>query len=260
MTNNEYRRIYKGLRAFFDFSFKLPHHTKEFTKQQKSAITRKYMRVAPYIDNNFKVKTEEVTFLKYPKRSRLPGVDGVRTNKGIIYKWPKAQVKKSKVEKNQWRVIVRPKVRKGAMLMEKRVDIFIPFPKKILHDIKAIEIFVRQIKEKYAPVGIQWGYEGTQRRHVFDIEKLELYISTEDVDNQFSQMRELVEYVVKKYKLLLSPDAEKRKKAIQKFINSETYQLLDASQRQDFWAALNYYRSARRDDFTYNGIFLVYYL
>lgn len=260
MTNNEYRRIYKGLRAFFDFSFKLPYYTKEFTPQQKSAITRKYLRVAPYIDNDFKVNVAEVTFLKYPKGSKLPGVDGVRTNKGLIYKWPKAQVKKSKVEKNKWRVIVRPKVRKGAMLMEKRVDIFIPFPKKILHDVNAISDFVRDIKEKYAPVGIQWGYEGTQRRHVFDIEKLELYISTEPEDNVFSHTRKLVEYVVKKYRNIMSTNELKRKASQENFINSETYQLLDEPERHDFWAGLNYYRSARRDDFTYNGIFLVYYL
>jgi hypothetical protein len=260
MTNQEYRRLYKGLRAFFDFSFKLPYYTKEFTPQQKAAITRKFSRVSPYIDDNFKVKTDEVTFLKYPKRSRLPGVDGVRTNKGIIYKWPKAQVKKSKVEKNQWRVIVRPKVRKGAMLMEKRVDIFIPFPKKILHDIKAIELFVRQIKEKYAPVGIQWGYEGSRHRHVFDIQKLELYISTDDMEFNFGGMREVVDAATKKYKNLLSPDKETREKANARFMNSDLYAFLDDLQRRDFWAGLNYYRSARRDDFTYNGIFLVYYL
>lgn len=259
MTNQEYRQLYKNLRLFFNFTFKLPHHTKEFSPQQKSSITRKYEKIRDYINEDFSIKKTEVSFLKYPKRGKLVGVDGVRTDKGIFYKWPNATVKKSKVEKNKYVVVILPKERPGAEMVKRRADIFIPFPKRVRHDPLAIAEFVNTIIEKYSPISIQWGYVNTRRRNFFDIEKLELYLTT-DEPNDFTPVRELIEFVVKRYRNLLSSDKEKREKAQKSFAKSETYNLLSDFERRDFWAGLNYYRSARRDDFEYNGIFLVYYI
>lgn len=256
----DYRKIKKILNNYYTFTFKMPKTGKDFTPQQKSAITRKLNRIKPYLNKDLSINKSEVTFLKYPEHHKLPGVDGIRADKGLIYKWPNAELKKSRVEKNKYLIVVNPKIKKGAKLMQKRRDIFIPFPKRIQHNPNLISAFVERMKKKYRPHAVQWSYRDTRSRAIFDIEKLELYISDPEEENDFSYIRELIEWAVKKYKNLLSSDDKKRKAAEQRFIKSNTYQLLDTMERQDFWAGLNYFRSARRDDFTYNGVFFVYFL
>lgn len=174
----DYRAIYKMLKKYFDFSFKIPHHKKDFTSQQKSAITRKYLKVIPYLDSNWAINKEEVTFLKYPKNSKLPGVDGIRTKSGLIYKWPQAKLAKSKIEQNKWLVVVNPKIKKGAQMVQKRRDIFFPFPKSIRDDILKIQRYVDMLVEKYKPHSIMWSAASKRERVSYDPELFNLYFSS----------------------------------------------------------------------------------
>lgn len=254
----DYRALKKALSKYYDFSFKTPRGKKDFTPQQKSAITRKYKKIAPYINDDFTPDYESISFLKYPEHSTLPHIDGVRTDRGLFYKYPQAELKLSKVEKNKWLVVVNPKIKKGAQMIQKRRDVFIPFPKSVLSDPNKIAEFVNKIRLKYRPHGIQWGLEKSTSRSLFDIEKLNLYISGGE-DNDFDFIRQLAERAERQYKNLHSSDDKKREAVKKKIIKSDWYLFLDEQQRGDFWAAINYLKSARREG-VYNGVFLVYYL
>lgn len=230
-----YRQLYKELRKYFEFSFKLPQHKKDFSPQQKSAITRKYTKIYPYIDGNFKPDLTEITYLKYPKTStgfnRLKGVDGIRTDFGLFYKWPQAQLKKSKIEKNRWLVVVNPKIKKGQRLVQKRRDIFFPFPDSIKGDINRIQSYVERLKEKYHPHDIMWAVHGQRERTRYEPELFDLYFSN-------SYLKETDEQI----------------------LNSEDYEDMDSVERSDLWKRRKMRKKVDDDYNFYIGVFFIYYL
>lgn len=174
--NFDYRALKKALSKYFKFNFKL-HAKKKLTPQQKSAITRKFQKIYPYIDGNFNPNTSDVTFIKYPKGSTLPNIDGVRTDAGVFYKWPQAELIKNKNKKNSYTVVVAPKILKGATLMEKRRDYFYPFPKSIVDSIDKIKVFVEMLKNKYNPHDIMWSTRDLRERQAYLPETFDLYFS-----------------------------------------------------------------------------------
>jgi hypothetical protein len=230
-SNFDYRAIKKALSKYFKFSFKTPHKSKDFTPQQKAAITRKYLKVLPYIDGNFNANKDEVTFLKYPKGQKLAGVDGVRTDTGLFYKWPQAELKKSKLQKNKWLVVVNPKIQRGAKLMQKRRDVYFPFPPSVLHDIRRIREYVEKLKEKYRPHDIMWAIKEKRERVIYDPELFDLYFS-----NAF----------------LKESDDE--------ILDSDEYAEMDTVERGDIWKRRKMRKKHEDTPDYYIGVFFVYYL
>lgn len=235
-----YRAIYKELRKYYSFTFKLPHHKKDFSPQQKSAIKRKFEKIYPYVDGNFKPKTDEVTFLKYPKKSKLPNIDGVRTDAGIFYKWPKAELIKNKNKTNSYTVVVAPKILKGATLMEKRRDVFYPFPKSIIDDIDKIKIYVDKLKEKYNPHDVMWSTRDLRERQAYMPDTFDLYFSpvVNTIDSQ------------------IDLDAMTDKE----ILKSDEYQELDRHDQAQLWKIKKMRGKHKKKPNHYNGVFLIYYL
>lgn len=261
----DYRALKKVLNQFFTFSFPMPKKGKDFTAQQKSAITRKWEKVAPYLNDKNKIDLTQYSFLKYPEIregvfSRLSNVDGIRTDAGLIYKWPKTTVKESSREKGKFLVVIDPTVKdKYGREQQKRRDVFFPFPEKIKRNINLIQQYVDKLREKYRPQFIQWSYENTRSRIIFDIEKLNLYMPS-DTENDLDDLREIAEQAIKQFKNLISPDSKKRERALEKFKKSELYGLLDREELPDIFAHFNYIRAAKNSQQTYNGVFFIYYL
>ncbi len=229
-TAIDYRAIKKALSKYFEFSFKTPRGKKDFTPQQKSAISRKYRKIFPYIDGNFKPNTDEITFLKYPKDSKLPHVDGVRTDTGIFYKWPKAEVKRSRLEK-KWLVVINPTIKKGAVMIQKRRDIFFPFPDSVITDINRVKKYVAQLVEKYKPHDIMWAIKEKRERVQYDPELFDLY---------FSQS------------FLEETDEE--------ILESDEYNELDSVEKGDIWKRRKMRQKHEDMPDYYIGVFFVYYL
>lgn len=225
-----YRLIKKYLSKYFHFSFRAKPN-KDFTPQQKSAITRKYLKIIPYIDNNFNPNTEEVTFLKYPKGSRLPGVDGVRVDTGLFYKWPQAKLARSKKEKNKWLVVVNPKIKRGQQLIQKRRDVFFPFPKSIRDDILKIKRYVDVLVEKYRPHSIMWSALDKRERVMYDPELFDLYFSNAFVNES--------------------------EKEVEDELDEEG---LDFIERTDVWKRRKMRKKHEDMPDYYNGVFFVYFL
>lgn len=229
-TNYNYRALKKALSKYFKFSFKTPVK-KDFTPQQKSAITRKYLKIAPYIDGNFNPLIEEISFLKYPKGGKLPHVDGIRTDVGLFYKWPQAELKKSKLEKNKWLVVVNPKIPRGAKMIQKRRDVFFPFPNSVMDDINKIRAYVDRLASKYKPHDIAWAIEDKRARVMYEPELFDLYFSSA---------------------FLSGSDEE--------ILDSDEYQDLDAVERGDVWKRRKMRHKHENAPDYYIGVFFIYYL
>lgn len=193
-----YRQIFKALRKFFDFSFKIPHYKKDFTPQQKSSITRKYKKLLPYLTNQLTIDTDEVTYLKYPQRSnKLKNIDGIRLDHGMIYKWPQARLIKSPLEFNTYFVEINPKKRydkKRLTMRQKFRDVFIPFPAQILNDLNKIRAFVRYVAEKFHPHEVMWSIKDKRERDKYDPDVFDLYFSNEFLEGDDYDVEENADY------------------------------------------------------------------
>jgi hypothetical protein len=262
----DYFALKKALSKFYDFKFRAPVKSrgKNFSPQQKSTITRRYNKIKQFLNDDFSVDIKHISWIKYPPKSRLANVDGVRTHKGIFYKHKNSVAKQLKNKKGlpsgKWVVLVNPKVDFGTyeVVQEERRDVFIPFPKGIRHDLEKIKKYVDRWVERLRPAEVMWSYKDTKSKVQFDPTKFDLYLGGGDSD--YTEVKNLIDHVVKKNRNLLSTDKEKFERAKNKFVASETYGLLDRVEREDFWAGLNFRRTTKRDDFEYNGVFFIYYL
>lgn len=142
----------------------MPRAGTDFTPAQKSAITRAYNK---YFGQIALVNDGIKSFIPYPKkknkRNLLKNVDGIRTNKGIFYKYPGAKPQ-VKVEdgKKITRIVIRYK---------KLREIFIPFPLHIMHSMELILDFVELMLRKYSynpPDYILWSVYGNRGAENFD--------------------------------------------------------------------------------------------
>jgi hypothetical protein len=156
-----YRELKKLLNKFHKFSFKTPRKGKDFTPQQKSAITKQFNKLQDVIKDNIK---ERNTFIPYPKHSKLKDVDGIRTNKGIFYKYPGARVDIVK-----GRTILK-------VYYKKIKEIFLPFPDGLGLNLENVKIWVSKLEQLLKPDYITWSVNGYRGQAAFEPEQFELYI------------------------------------------------------------------------------------
>lgn len=166
----DYLYLKKILNKYHRFTFSTPRKGKQFTPQQKAAISRKYANLREYISNDM------VTWLPYPKGSKLPGVDGIRTNRGLFYKYPFASLKYSK-KLRKWQIVIRPKARRGLELVEKRRDILFLFPPSVIGNPQAIMAYVEELRRRYAPHDIRWSTLGSRESVRYDESLFTFYYS-----------------------------------------------------------------------------------
>lgn len=167
----DYRALKKFLNKYHSFSFPMPRKGKDFTAGQKAAISRKFKEIEKNINLTAR---EKQTFIPYPKDSKLPHIEGVRTNKGIFYKYPLASLVKAKTKdkRGRSRSIYALKIESRQIK-----ELFIPFPATIAFDIDAIQKFVNKQAEKMKPDYIMWSRHGLQGRNLYDIDAFNLYLS-----------------------------------------------------------------------------------
>lgn len=227
----DYRALKKGLDRYHHFNFSAPRKNKSFKPQQKSALTRMYKKIAPYINSDFSLDSKHITFLRYPEHSTLPHIDGIRTSRGLFYKWPQAKLKKSLIEKHKWLVVVNPKVKKGQTLVQKRRDIFYPFPDRVINDIEKIQKYVDLLVEKYKPHDVMWSILDKRERNRYNPEIFDLYFS-----NYFLEESE------------------------EEILDSEEYEEMDFTEKAEVWKRRKMRHKHSEMPEYYNGVFLVYYL
>lgn len=171
-----YRQLKKELNQYHNFSFKMPRKGKDFSGHQKAAITIRYkLLTGQYLKrqrtNLLKsVNNNKISFIRYPKRSKLPGVDGYRTNKGIFYKFPGAKTKIKKVGGRKKHII-------EINFMQIKGEEFIPFPPKIINDPLQIDAFIQILIRRYKPKNVRLAINGGRGSHMYTSKTLSYYIS-----------------------------------------------------------------------------------
>jgi len=162
MSKIDYRRAKIMLNKVHNFSFKMPRKGKDFTPQQKSAITRKFNQYADLIKATANEKASFISTKKF-KKSEVENIEGIKTNKGIFFKYPNAEIKK---DKNQ--IIVKTS-------FGKRREIYLPFPKTTAKFMDRITAFVERNSKQYAPDYVRWSVNGYKGSTLFEPEAFNLY-------------------------------------------------------------------------------------
>jgi len=163
----DYRDLKKYLNGAHRFSFKMPRKGKDFTPQQKSAITRKFNELGKLVQKD---RSEKITFIQYPKGSKLPHIDGHRTNKGIFYKYAGATAKKIKQGgRKVYAIELNYKDIKG--------ELFIPFPGAIINDPIKIQTWIAAIQKKYKPKRIRMSVNGGRGSQKYDPKQMNYYMA-----------------------------------------------------------------------------------
>lgn len=153
----DYRRLKKMLNPYVKFSFKTPRKGKDFSPQQKAAISRQFNKIGKML---VAVSNDEATFLR---GNRIAGT--LQTKKGSFIQYPAAKVRKPKGEK-----ITLVETRFG-----KRREIYIPFPKTIIDNLDKIQEFVEKWRQKIKPHYIRWATLGQRASHVYNPNVYTLY-------------------------------------------------------------------------------------
>lgn len=135
----DYRALKLALNPYHKFSFKMPRKGRDFSPQQKSAITRKWKKLHNVIEG---VEEGKISYIKYsPKRkiSRQLKQSLNHTNRGVFIAVRNATVTPKGFIKSEF--------------MDRR-EIFLPLPKEIYQNPSLIPDWLKQLHEKYFPATI----------------------------------------------------------------------------------------------------------
>lgn len=153
----DYRLLKKMLNPYVKFSFKSPRKGRDFSPQQKAAISRQYNKIGKLL---VALQNGEASFIR---GKRIPGT--LSTRKGSFILYPNAKTRKPKGEK-----ITLVETRFG-----KRREIYVPFPKNILDNLDKIQVFVEKWRRKIKPDYIRWATPGQRSSHVYNPNVYTLY-------------------------------------------------------------------------------------
>lgn len=225
----DYRAAKKVLNQYFNFSFKTPRKGKDFTPQQKAAITRKLEKLSGLIDKNGNLE-KGLSFIKYPEHSKLPGVDAIRTNKGLFYKLPGAKAVRDK--KGKYKIVVK---------VGQRKDIFFPFPPSVAGSIERIKDYVEQLKKKHNPEVIRWSTTGRRESNLYAPQLFDGYLTTDYISGD------------ERENLLDNIDA------LEAFIDSPEFAELEQREQFAEYRKLSMWRKMVDQPTFYNGVFFTWF-
>lgn len=163
-AKKDYRALKKFLNKYHKFSFQMPRKGKEFTPQQKSAITRQLNKVKGLTKS---VAKETAGFLPLTKKElkKLPeNFDYLeKTNKGVFTKFANPEVTRKKDGSLEFKTKIGVRVEK-----------FYPFPTD-LNTMNKIRIYVNKLIKKYKPDYVRWSVKGYRGGEFFSPETFNEY-------------------------------------------------------------------------------------
>lgn len=176
-SEKHYRTLKKKLNQYHQFSFSMPPKGKNFTPQQKAAITKAANKLEGYI---YRVGKEKASFIKKPKGYSLKEVpQALHTNKGIFYPSPGAKIeyKKVKGQKKKKAVFV--------VRFKEVVEKYFPFPSDIIGNMEKIRAYVEKLNRKYKPEYILWAVNGFMGKVRYSPEAFDMYQTTLSENKEF---------------------------------------------------------------------------
>lgn len=225
----DYRAAKKVLNQYFDFTFKTPRKGKEFTPQQKAAITRKLEKLSGLIDKSGNLE-KGLSFIKYPEHSKLPGVDAIRTNKGLFYKLPGAKAVRDK--KGKYKIVVK---------VGQRKDIFFPFPPSVAGSIERIKDYVEQLKKKYKPELIRWSKTNRRESNLYAPERFDGYLTTDYISDDEQE------------------NTEENLENLGAFIDSDEFKELEFDEQKIYKRQYRVLETMLNQPTFYNGVFFTWF-
>ena len=169
----DYNKMRSKVASYYQFKFRRRKNS-NYTPAQKGLIVRTYRRLIESINSYERPEQDSKRYSFIRTKKRMPrGFDGIKTNKGIFYKYPGAKIVRIK-KKGRWVRVIRTQ-------FKMRREIFFPFPQKIVHDIEQIIDYVRELTAIYKPDYILWSINGFRGGTPYVPETFFLY-STEDKD------------------------------------------------------------------------------
>lgn len=282
----DYRVVYKLLRPYVGFGFPLPHWRREFTSQQKSAITRKWNQLNHFFTDDLKLNKEKISFIKTDQLSRSKiktvkhNIDAVYTKNGFFYKYQNAKLKFTESGKTPL-IELNISAYNRAGNLKKQRDIFVPIREEIRRDPNKLQQFVAEIRQKWNPSTVQWSYRDSKSRIQIDFEKMSLYFSglfgdlpdeeNEDYDynldavDTFEGLADIYKKIgyrpnthINKYTKDMKLQ-KKRKDAWKRLEANETWQFLDDVEKMYYFQYWNKIKKIKEGD-DINGLFLIFYI
>lgn len=233
----DYRALKKALNPYFNFTFEMPKKGRDFTPQQKSSLTRKYKKLSEYLDRDGQLKTDEISFIKYPKGSNLPGIDGVKLGKGIIYKFPGAKVIREKTKRGKKTNRFTVSVHWGD-----RRERFFPFPKSVIGNLEKIKEFVAALVKKHRPYVVRWSTHGRRAGQRYAPELFDRYFQTYVDDSDINE-DEINDNIA----------------ALEKLIKSKKFEQMYYHEKREIYRRKAMLEKYIKDRGYYNGVFLIFH-
>lgn len=232
----DYRAAKKVLNQYFHFTFKTPRKGKDFTASEKRIIRRKLEKLSGLIDKSGNLE-KGLSFIPYPKNNnhryktdRLPGVDAIRTNKGLFYKLPGAKAVRDK--KGKYKIVVK---------VGQRKDIFFPFPPSVAGSIERIKDYVEQLKKNYNPEVIRWSTTGRRESNLYAPQLFDGYLTTDYISDDDQE------------NILDNIDA------LESFIDSPEFAELEQREQFAEYRKLSMWRKMVDQPTFYNGVFFTWF-
>ncbi len=180
MAKINYRALKKRLNKYHKFSFPTPRKGKDFTPQQKAAISRLHNKIYPALKSVNKETNGWLPIKRADLKKLGPNFDyRVKTNKGVFTKFPNPVLYKNKSGK---------KLYVGTTFL-RRKEIYFPFPEGVVL-MWQIEEYVDGLVATHKPDYIRWSVNGYRGSALYDPDTFSLYASqfdeTEDEDFYFN--------------------------------------------------------------------------
>jgi len=158
MTTFGYAQLKKYLSRFHHFSFKNPRKGRDFTRSQKSAITRQYNKLASLLKSFHEEKNSFIDTTRIPRRE-IPKHDGVKTNKGFFFKYPYSNIQLIKkrgypperIIVTDFRKIEFTKIAKKRLTRSDAIQYYFYIPPKFSSSLDGIIAYRDYLEEKWQP-------------------------------------------------------------------------------------------------------------
>lgn len=167
MASKDYRKLKLELNKYHKFSFNMPRKGKDFTPQQKTAITRQANKLKT-IQRSLKNNTAGFIKLSNKELNNLPeNFDYLaKTNTGVFTKFSNPTKVRTKDKK---KLILKTK-------FGRREEIFYPFPTD-LNTMDKIKDFVNALMKKKKPDYVRWSVKGYRGSELFSPDTFNNYAS-----------------------------------------------------------------------------------
>lgn len=198
LTTIEYVKLKKYLSQYHKFSFKNPRKNKDFTRSQKSSITRQFNKIGRLIQD---ARLDKISYINtsHLKRKDIPKNDGVKTNKGFFFKYPYTSIKNIRLKKGEptqkmlytdFSLIAKTERFKGTLSSD-FVQTYIVIPESAKTSPDTLAGYIEDVREHYTPEFLMTTAKGVKYSTTFSPKEFFKY--TEELEQDLDDLEDIEE-------------------------------------------------------------------